>query len=351
MIAAADRARERGVVIFSIGLGPDAAQLALSRVANSPDHYYYAPTPADLAQIYQRIATTIRNFAVTNIVLTNQLGAGVGYVSGSGLPVEPRGSASELTWWQPFVTPQGFALDFRVQVNRAGRVRPSEIAWADYTDGDGTRRRFVFDSPEVEVIVPDTHTIRLPLTFRQQCLPKAGWTDVALAVDNSASMAGSKLAQALAAAKVFLGLLQLPADQAAIVTYDQEARLLQPLTGDRRTLELVLDTITTGSGTRLDHGINLSRQELLGPRHRAGNRRAMVLLSDGRQAEAHPMVYEAADYARAAGITLFTIALGNDADRDLLRAVAGHESRAYFAPDVSALSQIYAQVAGAVSCR
>lgn len=55
-LAAANAAKQAGTVIFTIGLGADADANLLRQIATTPDHYYYAPTPADLEDIYLAIA-------------------------------------------------------------------------------------------------------------------------------------------------------------------------------------------------------------------------------------------------------------------------------------------------------
>ncbi|MCB0205647.1 MAG: VWA domain-containing protein, partial [Anaerolineae bacterium] len=55
-LAAANAAKQAGTVIFTIGLGGDADAALLRQIATSPDHYYYAPTPDDLEEIYLAIA-------------------------------------------------------------------------------------------------------------------------------------------------------------------------------------------------------------------------------------------------------------------------------------------------------
>ncbi len=74
MHAAAGRARARGVVLFAIGLGADAAQDELRKLADSPSHYYFAPGPEALAEIYTRIASLIREVLVTDVVVVDRLG-------------------------------------------------------------------------------------------------------------------------------------------------------------------------------------------------------------------------------------------------------------------------------------
>jgi len=59
---AVDRARvakDRGVIIFTIGLGGDLDVAALGEIASRPGYFYRAPDAEDLAQIYASIAVTI----------------------------------------------------------------------------------------------------------------------------------------------------------------------------------------------------------------------------------------------------------------------------------------------------
>ncbi|MCE7938165.1 MAG: VWA domain-containing protein, partial [Chloroflexi bacterium CFX6] len=59
----------------------------------------------------------------------------------------------------------------------------------------------------------------------------------------------------------------------------------------------------------------------------------------------------AAERARAAGVTVFTIGLGADVDGDLLAGLAGDPSRYAYAPDAAALGAIYRRVAEGIPCR
>lgn len=350
MRSAAEAADKRGTVIFTIGLGPDVAQEALRSVATTPEHYYFAPGPDDLAAIYDQIAATIRLFTVTDVSINDRLSPGAEYVAGSAEPGEPRMEGA-LTWWRPFLPPTPIHFAYDVRLYREGRAPPSAALWVDYTDGDGTRRRVDIEPAIVEVIVPDTHWAFLPAAYRNQCIPATTWADVVLVLDVSSSMRDeNKLQQAVQAARRFVQLMHLPADRAAVVTYDAHAATVQSLTGDRDALEQALAGLTTGSGTRLDRGLEAATLELVA-RRRIDNRPVIVFLSDGRQVAERHRVPTAAQTARSVGITVFTIALGSDADRELLRSVAGDPDRAYYAPDPSDLYEIYSRVAGIVGCR
>jgi TolB protein len=59
VIAQANAAKAEGAIIYTIGLGTDVDAALLQQIATSLDHYYYAPTSADLEHIYQQISASI----------------------------------------------------------------------------------------------------------------------------------------------------------------------------------------------------------------------------------------------------------------------------------------------------
>jgi Mg-chelatase subunit ChlD len=168
---------------------------------------------------------------------------------------------------------------------------------------------------------------------------------VALAIDASASMTGAKLAAAQAAAHDFVGLLKMPTDQVAVIAFNQTARSLAPLTGDRATVDGAIDAIALAAGTRIDAGLAQAAAELTGPTTRVEAQRVVVLLTDGRQDADPAAAMAAADAARAAGLRIFTIGLGADVDLPFLTELAGATGHAYAAPSESDLAAIYAAVA------
>lgn len=202
-------------------------------------------------------------------------------------------------------------------------------------------------------------SILLPLLLHEACQPETRHADVALVLDTSSSMlepttaGGSKLAAAMAAAGVFLDQLHLAAggDQAAIVTFDHGATVAQPLTADRAALNAALAQIVTDRQTCISCGIDAAATELASPRHRQGNVPVLVLLTDGR---ANPEPAEEgvrrAALAKAAGVTLFSIGLGNDVDLSALAEIASRPDYFHHAPDAADLEGIYRAVAGTIPC-
>jgi hypothetical protein len=184
------------------------------------------------------------------------------------------------------------------------------------------------------------------------CVPATQASDIALVLDRSSSMqSDGKFVAARQAIRQFAAEAKAPPDQLALVTFADVAGLNQPLDSDKLAFERALGAVLTGSGTRIDLGLAVARAELMGARHRPGNARVIVLLSDGVQAPGQEgLVDSEADAAKASGILVFTVALGADADTALLRRVATSPTHAYIAPTAADLAAIYARIAVAIPC-
>jgi Ca-activated chloride channel homolog len=145
--------------------------------------------------------------------------------------------------------------------------------------------------------------------------------------------------------------LQLPDDRAALVSFNDQAALEQELTGDKALLLGKLDALRTQTGTRIDLGLDVATRELTGPRAVPANNRVIVLLTDGRPTGVeNAAVVAAADAAKAAGIRLYTIGLGNDLDADLLRQIATSPRGFFSAPSAADLAGIYGAIAYTIQC-
>ena len=200
--------------------------------------------------------------------------------------------------------------------------------------------------------------IFLPILLRESCTPDQQRADVVLVVDASTSMlettaAGrSKLAAAIAAAGTFLDQLRLDAgDQAAIVSFNADADLRTELTADRPTLDTALASITPASQTCLVCGVDVAATELASDRRRADNTPVLILLTDGlsNPRPASEAVQRAAE-AKAAGVVIHTIGLGDTLDFGALEAMASEPDDFHRAPDAEDLAAIYAQIAVEIPC-
>ncbi len=198
----------------------------------------------------------------------------------------------------------------------------------------------------------------LPLLLHEKCIPEIRRVDVVLAIDASSSMdepapaGGTKLAAALAAARGFLGELRFDrGDQAAIIAFNAEARLVMPLSSDRAALDAALTGIQTAQQTCIVCAVDAGWAELSSGRHVPDHAAVLVLLTDGRSnpRPASEAVARAAA-AKAAGVVVFTIGLGADVEAEALAATASRPGWYYPAPDAGALVEIYRAIAVALPC-
>jgi uncharacterized protein YegL len=198
---------------------------------------------------------------------------------------------------------------------------------------------------------PTTHRVFLPIvSTAPPCPVRHLHADVVLVLDASSSMTGAKLAAAKGAALAFIDALQLPNDQVGVVAFSQTATLLSPLTGDAGALGVAISALAPSPGTRIDAGLSAAWEELRGDRRRPGNAPVLIVLTDGRQAEAPEAAQAVAAAARAAGVTIYSIGLGADVDALYLVDLAASPSRYFFAPDGDALAGIYRDIALLVPC-
>lgn len=355
---AADRIKAKGFTLYTIGLGADLDFDLLASIASSPDRFYAANSELDLAAVYADIG---RRISVSQLFRTatvrDVLPADMRYEPNSAVPPAAWDAAARtLTWQLTDVPISGMRLTYVVKPSLPGRRPTNERADVQYVDVTGADGAATFPVPVVEV----SRISRwfLPIAQKSVCRPQRA--DIVMAIDTSSSMlepsapgsAQNKLQVSLDAVRTFMTQMAFPEDQAAIVTFDSAARVVQPLTGARGALEVALNGIRNGSGTRIDLGLNQATRELISSRHRKANAAVIVLLTDGHPTPGtEAAVLAAAKDARSLAFTVYTVGLGSDFDAALMRQVAGASARAFAASDGTALRQIYTLIAGKALCR
>lgn len=145
-----------------------------------------------------------------------------------------------------------------------------------------------------------------------------------LIIDRSGSMTGSKLDLTKEAAMRAVEILQ-PSDRIGVLVFDDLWEWRVPLTtlGDGAQLRSVLDTIGTLTSrggtdllTPLEVGVNEMAALAEGNKH-------VVVLSDGISSSGTPDEFrQIAESARAANVTISTIAVGDNADTELMANIA-----------------------------
>jgi Mg-chelatase subunit ChlD len=213
----------------------------------------------------------------------------------------------------------------------------------------------------------------VPIVFNEACVQV--YTDVALVIDASTTMlqqtpgGRTKLAAAQEAAKAFVDSLRLERDvfnrhdQAAIIWYNDRARVATPLTNDRDALHKAIDLIPAAEGSRIDLGLEFGHRELLlafSDQRILSNAPVMILLSDGKPNRTSlDRVIAASDAAKADAIAVYTVGHGRlpgthtgaDYWPHVLGRIASQPQMYYHAPNSDALADVYEQIAGQLICR
>ncbi len=195
------------------------------------------------------------------------------------------------------------------------------------------------------VIVPLGGTARVTLTLAADCPARTRvvGADVVLAVDHSGSMTGANLAAARAAARSFVELLDVRYHRVALATFSGAAVVDVPLTDNVAAVIDGLYRLIPEGETNLIAAVEASDDHL----QRFGRPDALpviVLLTDGRHNVGGGDPRTSAQTARARGVQVYTIGLGNDADTAVLRAMAGHDDRYFSAPSPAELFPIYGEI-------
>ncbi len=140
---------------------------------------------------------------------------------------------------------------------------------------------------------------------------------LALVIDKSGSMSGDKMKLALEAASAAVDFLS-DRDSVAVIAFDSEAQTVVDLgkVEDKQAILRAIGSIQEGGGTEIYEGLERA-YEMLHPND--AQIKHIILLSDGQSEGDFPSLTRA---IRDSGITLSSVAVGNDADFQLMRQLA-----------------------------
>lgn len=166
----------------------------------------------------------------------------------------------------------------------------------------------------------------------------------ALLLDTSASMQ-ERLEPSREAALEFFQQSIRPQDRVALLTFNDRPYLAVPFTKD-------LAAFTAGlAGLKAERGTALYDSLIYGLFYFTGvsGQRALVVISDGKDEASRFGFEEALDYARRAGITIYTVSVGVDkkdpeARRALTRLADETGGRSYFLSSTAELATAYARI-------
>ena len=165
---------------------------------------------------------------------------------------------------------------------------------------------------------------------------------VGVLIDNSASMRGS-LDTTRQAALTFFQEAITPRDRAAVITFNRFPVVNVKLTNDLKELGGGLAGLTAEGQTALYDSVMFAMYYFAGIR----GQRAILLLSDGKDEVSRFDFQETLEYARRAGVTIYSIGLGireSGARRRLQTLSDETGGRSYFIREAAELEGIYDRV-------
>lgn len=198
------------------------------------------------------------------------------------------------------------------------------------------------DGVPVEHLTRDDFVVREGGVAQPITVFAAGESDlsIALALDRSWSMAGERLAVAKSAAHTFLGALR-PTDEAMLIGVGNRAETLSPLSKDRQSTHQVVAGLEPWGATAL-HDAIITAIDAIEP---ARGRRALVLLSDGKDRESVHGAQDVLERARRADVLIYPVAMAREMPplfEQLARVTGG---RAFLAKDLSKLAPAFDAIA------
>ncbi len=176
--------------------------------------------------------------------------------------------------------------------------------------------------------------------------------DLIVLIDVSGSMAGEKIAAARASLLEFVEQLD-DRDRLEVLVFSDDVLILTPLTElgpKRRDVLRRISGIIEGGSTRL-YDATLTALDALQQNGDPQHIRAVVVLSDGMDTQSTTTLDDVlagvgqVSEEGGTSIKLFTIAFGNDADKNVLRQMAETTGGKLYSGDPKTIRQIYAEIA------
>ncbi len=164
---------------------------------------------------------------------------------------------------------------------------------------------------------------------------------VVLTIDTSGSMEGATIAAAKSAANALAQRLS-PADAAAVVAFSDRVDVRQPVTRDRGAVQRAIGALSAAGNTALYDAVAESARVAADS---GSARRAIVLLSDGREFGGASQITRDQSLQRAAqsGAVVYAVGVGPDIDRAFLTEIASRSGGRFFeASGAAEVPQIYA---------
>jgi Ca-activated chloride channel family protein len=164
---------------------------------------------------------------------------------------------------------------------------------------------------------------------------------IVLAIDRSGSMRGQAISDAKQAAIDFLKEMRR-IDRVGVVSFDDTVTVIARPSTDKESLSKDIQKISVGKDTALNDAVKRSLQ-LLAP---FTGRRAVVVLTDGKENRSTSTREEVIQEAVRSGVPIVAVGLGKETDAAALKMMAEKSGgRAVFARTSGELSRLYQAIA------
>ena len=156
------------------------------------------------------------------------------------------------------------------------------------------------------------------------------------------------------AARVFVDVARV-GDSIAIIDFDGDARILAELQrieseADRDSLKAVVSNVDSAGTTNLNEALNGGYAQL--SLDQTANKKVAILLTDGRQDVGNVPPYDNNSHLQyeTAGWSIYTVALGDDTDTELLQLMASATGGQFLHLDNPAQMQtVYAEISFSIN--
>jgi Ca-activated chloride channel family protein len=183
--------------------------------------------------------------------------------------------------------------------------------------------------------------------------------DLILLIDSSSSMT-DKVSLVHQAASGFIETMR-PVDRAAVVSFADGVRVLQPLTGDKTLVRTAIDGTGAKGATALHNAIYVALKEFGRPAVASGavRRQAIAVLSDGEDTSSVLSFDDVLEMAKRSGVSIYTIGLRravdpasashpkyfSQADFAMKQLASETGAMPFFPEDVKDLGKVYSSIA------
>ncbi|HEU5341661.1 VWA domain-containing protein [Edaphobacter sp.] len=176
--------------------------------------------------------------------------------------------------------------------------------------------------------------------------------EIVLAIDASLSVFGDERLERNAA-KHFVNALLRPEDELDLMDFADTVREIVPFTSDKRRIERGLGELQHGDETALYDAVYLAADRLATTRQDNGQRRVMVLITDGvdtAKGTSYPRAVEQAQRAGAMVYSIIVVPVEADAGRNtggehaLIQMAADTGGKYYYVEDPRGLEPAFAHV-------